>query len=104
MVILPMNNLPKKLAQYGRDWWKHWISSYDNVALCFNKACLNVKFFCKTILAIFYLLRVHSMTTNQFLEWGTSTMLINGCNKCIKLTLPLTHLEERLNIHILYNF
>ena len=71
MVILPLKNLPKKLAQDGRDWWKHWISSYDNVALCFDKACLDVKLFCKTILATFYLLHVHSMTTHQFSKLGS---------------------------------
>ena len=76
-VILPLNNLPKKLAQDGRDWWKHWISSYDNVALSFEKACLDIKFFCKIILASFYLLYVYSMTA-IFLKCGvTSTMLIN---------------------------
>ena len=70
MVILPLNNFHKKLAQNGREWWKLWISSYDNVALCFEKTCLDIKFLSRTILETFYLLYVHSMTTNQFSEWG----------------------------------
>ena len=66
MVILPLNNLPKRNSPNGRIWWKLWISNYDNVALCFDKACLDIKLFYKTILTTFYLLHVHSMNTNQF--------------------------------------